>query len=579
MNLQIGQIHPALILLAGALVVGTLKKGVLRNLFLVVIPALGLWNVIKFGDGTQTLEFLGYNLEIVRADRLSKLFGYLFHIAAIIVGIYAMHVKDRQQLLTGFLYAGSAVGVVFAGDLITLFVFWELLAITSVFQIWARKSERSGDSGIRYLVFHISSGLLLLVGAAMQFAETQSLAFGKMTLESPAGLLIFLAFGIKCAFPGLHTWLTDSYPEATPTGTVFLCSFTTKAAVYAMARGFPGTPELIIIGAVMAMFPIFYAVIENDLRRVLGYSMINQIGFMMVGIGIGTPLAINGAVAHAFNDVLFKGLLFMSMGAVLLRTGRMNGSDLGGLYKSMPWTCGFCCVGAASISAFPLFSGFVSKSMVMAAAGYEGHLIVWLCLLFASAGVFHHAGIKIPFFAFFAHDSGIRTKEAPANMLVAMALAAICCIGIGCLPYQTLYRLLPHPVEYKVWTATHIITQTQLLFFSALAFAVLMLSKVYPPELRSVNLDADWFYRKSGRAFYWVCDKGLNGFNRLAHAASMSVIRGLGRLAEFAPIALMRPFSGKTSSQELGEILRRGALPIGVTACLAVLVLALLFFF
>jgi len=251
---------------------------------------------------------------------------------------------------------------------------------------------------------------------------------------------------------------------------------------------------LIYIGATMAMFPIFFAVIENDLRRVLAYSLINQVGFMVVGIGIGTELAINGAVSHAFNDVIFKGLLFMTMGAVLHRTGKINGSELGGLYKSMPWTTGFCIVGAASISAFPLFSGFVSKSMVMVAALEEGHSIVWLMLLFASAGVFHHAGIKIPFFAFFAHDSGIRTKEAPWNMLIAMGFASALCIFNGSYP-AVLYSLLPYQVDYVPYDGTHVLAQMQLLFFSALAFVWLQRTGLYPPELMSVNLDSDWFYR------------------------------------------------------------------------------------
>ena len=308
-------------------------------------------------------------------------------------------------------------------------------------------------------------------------------------------MLIFVAFGIKCGFPLVHTWLTDAYPESTPTGMVFLSAFTTKLAVYALARGYAGTEVLIPIGTAMTAFPIFFAVIENDLRRVLAYSMINQIGFMVVGIGIGSALALNGAVSHAFNDVIFKGLLLMSMGAVLHQTGKINGSELGGLYKSMPQTTGLCIVGAASISAFPLFSGFVSKSMVMSAAAAEGHWIVWILLLFASAGVFHHAGIKIPYFAFFAHDSGIRTREAPLNMRIAMAMAAILCIVIGCYP-AWLYSLLPYEVGYVPYTGSHVLVQVQLLFFSALAFAFLNLVGLYPPELRSVNIDSEWVYRR-----------------------------------------------------------------------------------
>ncbi|MCW8858051.1 MAG: proton-conducting transporter membrane subunit, partial [Kangiella sp.] len=350
-----------------------------------------------------------------------------------------------------------------------------------------------------------------------------------------AGWLIFIAFGIKCAFPMLHNWLTDAYPEATPTGTVFLSAFTTKVAVYALARAYPGTELLIYIGVTMACFPIFFAVIENDLRRVLAYSMINQIGFMVVGIGIGTALAVNGAVSHAFNDILFKGLLFMSMGAVLHMTGKIDGSRLGGLYKSMPKTAILCMVGAASISAFPLFSGFVSKSMVMSAAIENGYGWAWLLLLFSAAGVFHHAGIKIPYFAFFAHDSGIRTTEPPKNMLMAMTISAVLCIAIGVYP-NALYQLLPFDTGYNPYDATHVLTQLQLLFFSALAFVWLNLRGMYPPELPSVNLDADWLYR---RLFPATLKPLLNGMWRLDGAFRswfMNRLNGaLGMLSRHAP--------------------------------------------
>ena len=352
------------------------------------------------------------------------------------------------------------------------------------------------------------SGLILLTGVIIYIHQTGETTFGFIGLKGLDSWLIFLAFGIKSAFPLLHNWLTDAYPESTETGTVFLSAFTTKVAVYSLARGYPGTDLLIYIGAAMTAFPIFFAVIENDLRRVLAYSLINQVGFMVCGIGIGTALAINGAVAHAFNDVIFKGLLFMTMGAVLYRTGKINGSDLGGLYKSMPLTTTFCLVGAASISAFPLFSGFVSKSMVMVSAIEEGHEYVWAILLFASAGVFHHAGIKIPFFAFFSHDAGIRCKEAPWNMLLAMGLASILCIYIGTFP-ELLYSMLPFKTDYIPYDSTHVIAQLQLLFFSAMAFVGLKLTGLYPPELRSVVLDAEWTYRKLLPRIFWRLSNGL----------------------------------------------------------------------
>jgi len=487
---------PFLIFFLGAAIVAV-TEGRARKAVLLAVPVLGAINLAGLSYGSSIeIGVLDYTLTLLRVDRLSFLFGLLFHLAAFLGIVFSLHVNDRVQQVSALLYPGSALGAVFAGDLITLFLFWELLAVTSLFFVLAPRTERAFNAGMRYIVIQVISGVILLAGAIIHVYQTGSTAFDFIGLSGLASWLIFLAFGIKCAFPLLHNWLTDAYPESTPTGTVFLSAFTTKVAVYALARGFPGTEILIYIGATMTMFPIFFAVIENDLRRVLAYSLINQIGFMVCGIGLGTALAINGAVSHAFNDVIFKGLLFMSMGAVLYRTGKINGSDLGGLYKSMPWTTGFCIVGAASISAFPLFSGFVSKSMVMVAAIEEGYPVVWLALLFASAGVFHHAGIKIPFFAFFAHDSGIRTDEAPTNMLLAMGLSAFVCIFNGVYPWL-LYSLLPFPVDYEPYTAAHVLTQSQLLFFSALAFCWLKLSGLYPPELPGINIDAEWVYRKA----------------------------------------------------------------------------------
>ncbi|NNE24666.1 MAG: Na(+)/H(+) antiporter subunit D [Rhizobiales bacterium] len=488
-------VAPFLIFYISAVLAGV-TGGRLRAAIMLAVPVVGALNLWGMADGTAgQLVLLDYTLTFMRVDKLSMLFGYLFHLAAFLGIVFSLHVKDRIQHVAGLAYAGSALGAIYAGDLVTLFLFWEMLALTSVFLILARGTERATQAAMRYFLIQVLSGVVLLAGVIIHAGTTGSIAFDFIGLGGVGSWLIFLAFGVKCAFPVLHTWLTDAYPEATPTGTVLLSAFTTKVAVYAMARSFPGTDLLVYIGATMAMFPIFFAVIENDLRRVLAYSLINQVGFMVCGIGIGTALAINGAVSHAFNDVIFKGLLFMTMGAVLYRTGKMNGSDLGGLYKSMPWTTGFCIVGAASISAFPLFSGFVSKSMVMVAALQEGHPVVWLCLLFASAGVFHHAGIKIPYFAFFAHDSGIRCKEAPRNMLIAMGLSAVICIFNGSYPW-VLYSMLPFPVDYEPYTVAHVLTQSQLLFFSALAFVWLQLRGLYPPELPSVNIDTDWSYRK-----------------------------------------------------------------------------------
>jgi multicomponent Na+:H+ antiporter subunit D len=585
--------HPALPLLLGGLVT-IFVRGRYAGVFMVAAPLLGLWTISLLEAGSSSVvSCFGQEIISVNVDKQSILFGYLFHLAAFIGGLYSFHLKDPWQISMGLLYAASAVGVAFAGDLLSLFLWWEALAVTSVFQIWGRKTERSEQAGFRYLFFHVLSGLLLLAGIAFRYASGDADPFALVSLtdlltSGDAGAqLILLAIGVKCAFPFLHVWLTDGYPESTPTGAVFLSAFTTKAAICVLARLFPGAEVLITIGAVMAMFPIFYAVIENDLRRVLGYSMINQIGFMVVGIGIGTELSIDGSLAHAFNDVLFKGLLFMSMGAVLHRTGEIRGSELGGLYRTMPLTTGFCIVGAASISAFPLFSGFVSKSIIMAEAAAHGHHVVWLCLLFASAGVFHHAGIKIPFFAFFAHDSGLRPKEAPVNMLLAMGLAAFMCIFIGCNP-DWLYAMLPcGAAGYHPYDATHVITQTEILVFSALAFTLLNLWKQYPPELKSINLDVDFLYRKGGRLFSSTMATFWNGLNEKAHAFFVGGIAGKfsaftaegpGIMAKLLsqPLQRLGFYPGKSDEEteaDLEQQATTGIHPIGLTALFGILFL------
>jgi multicomponent Na+:H+ antiporter subunit D len=560
-------IPPGLILILGGLLVPLIPK-TFRKVWMLALPLLGLAQMWLLPLGFDwTLELFGsLDLQIVRLDRLSRIFGTIFHIAACITVLYSLKEDDDLQHVAGLTYAGSAIGAVFAGDLITLFIYWELTAVTSVFLIWARRTARSYKVGLRYLVVQVLSGVLLLAGSMIRFGETQSLEFGLLgdPFESVGTGLIFLAFGIKAAFPMLHAWLEDAYPEATVGGTVWLSAFTTKLAIYALARGFAGTDILIPIGATMTAFPIFFAVIENDLRRVLAYSLNNQLGYMVVGIGIGTELALNGAAAHAFAHILYKGLLFMSMGAVLQQAGTVNGSDLGGLWKKMPWTTAFCIIGAMAISAFPLFSGFVTKSMILTAAADEHHTLTFLILLFASAGVFHHSGIKIPYFAFFAHKSEAAERvkgEAPLNMLIAMGIAAFFCIAIGVFP-EPLYALLPFDTQgYTAYDVTHVVTQSQLLLFSALAFVFLQKMGWYPPELRSVVLDVDWIYRKPlKQAALWsarLIGRGVEAGKQVVFGGAASVVEGVGGL--FVPgqrkLSLGDPWpSGMTAACAAGVL-------------------------
>ena len=470
--------------------------GRLKSAYMLALPVLAFITLVSMPEGKYWIvNILEYDLIFGRVDKLSMVFGYIFTIITFIGVLFTLKVADDMQRMAAFMYAGGALGVTFAGDFLTLYLFWELLAISSTFLILARRTKASQAAAFRYILVHVFGGLCLLAGIVFYIQDSGTAEFGYIGLNGAASYLIFIGIALNAAIPPLHPWLQDAYPEATVTGAVFLSALTTKSAVYVMARTFPGTELLIWMGAFMTIMPIFYAVLENDIRRVLAYSLINQVGFMMVGIGIGTQLAINGTVSHAFCHILYKALLFMSTGSVLLMTGKIRCTDLGGIYKTMPLTCLFCMIGAASISAFPLFSGFVSKSMIISAAAHGKLAVIWLTLQFASAGVFHHAGIKVPFFTFFSEDSGIRAKEPPLNMLLAMGITAFLCIAIGIYP-GPLYSILPYPVDYVPYTGAHVIGQLQLLMFGALAFCLLILSGYYPAEMRAINLDTDWFYRK-----------------------------------------------------------------------------------
>ena len=504
-------IHPALVLILGGLLLplvpARLKKG-----YLLLVPILAFLRTLALTKGTHgDVSFLEWTLVFGRVDGLSLVFGYIMSLMCILGTLYGLHVKEDAQHLAAWTYAGGALGAIYAGDFLTLFLFWEIMAFSSVFLIWFRRRPESQAAGLRYLLVHVAGGLSLLAGMVWHCKTTGSWAFDGAFNEiavhhaTPATYLILVGFLLNAAVPPLHAWLPDAYGEATFNGSVFLCAFTTKTAVYALCRGFAGLHLLVILGVIMALYGVVYAVLENDSRRLLAYHIISQVGYMVAGVGLGTEMAINGACAHAFAHILYKGLLFMGCGAVLHMTGQSKFTELGGLYKKMPWTFVFTLIGGLSISAFPLFSGFVSKSMIVQ-AGFEEHLM-WagFLLMLASAGTFLHTGLKVPYFIWFGKNHCKETTwnnaaEPPWNMLTAMALASVLCIFIGCYtPY--LYQMLPYPVDYHPYTAYHISETLQILLFTAVGF-FLFLKKLEPEAL--ISLDLDWVYRKGGRAVRWL---------------------------------------------------------------------------
>jgi len=491
----------------GALLIPFLR-GKVQQAYLMAIPALAVLSVSLMSQGTYwTYSFIGNSLVFGAVDKLSVVFGWVFTIMSFIGIVYALHVKDNGQHIAAFLYIGGSLGVTFAGDYFTLFVFWELMAFASAYLVFAKREKQAIDAGYRYILVHIFGGVCLLGGIILHYVSTKSLAFGPLEKDgSLAFYLILTGFIVNAAVPPLHAWLTDAYPEGTITGSVFMASFTTKTAVYVLVRAFPGTELLVWMGTIMALYGVVYAVLENDARRLLAYHIISQVGYMVAGVGIGTDLSLNGSVSHAFAHILYKGLLFMGAGAVIQMTGKRKLTELGGLYKTMPITLVLYMIGGFAISAFPLFSGFVTKSMVVSGATHDHRPLIALLLTMASAGTFLHTGLKLPYYMFFGKDSGLRAKEPPVNMLIAMGMAAFMCIGIGVFP-EPLYRLLPFAVHFDPYTGEHVTSALGILLFTGLGF--FMLLKKLDPE-PTISADTDWVYRKGSRLFMWFVNKPLS---------------------------------------------------------------------
>jgi len=498
--------HPALLMIIGGLMLPLFKGGWQKGLSL-LIPALVIYEVALMTPGIYgSVDFAGIPLVLFKVDKLSLVFGWVFAIMAFIGNLYSLHLQETGQRVSACFYVGSAFGVIFAGDWFTLLVSWEIMAFASAYLIFAAKQDPAVRAGFRYLMVHVAGGVLLFGGIVLHGIETGSYLFGPLEYGQDGSLaytLILLSFMLNAAVPPLNAWLTDAYPEATVTGAVFLSAFTTKTAVYVLIRTYPGAEVLVWFGVMMALYGVVFAVLENDCRRLLGYHIVSQVGYMVAGVGIGTEMALNGASSHAFAHILYKGLLFMGAGAVIHMTGRRKLTELGGLYRTMPWTVALYMVGAFAISAFPFFSGFVSKSMVIAAAAGDHSATAALLLTVASSGTFLHTGLKLPYYMFFGKDCGLRPKEPPINMLLAMAIAALFCVGIGVFP-GPLYDLLPYPVDFEPYTAVHVTESMGILMFTLLAFVLFL--KSLDPE-NTISLDTDWFYRRGARLFNWFANK------------------------------------------------------------------------
>jgi multicomponent Na+:H+ antiporter subunit D len=498
-------IPPAIFMIVGALLIGP-ARGHLRTAILLAAPLVTLWFIWHVPNGVAyDIAFLDYRIEPLEGSELRRLFATIFALMAFVGGLYAFRQAKWYELSSAYAYAAGAIGVSFAGDLITLFLYWELMALFSTVVVWCGGTPQARRAGIRYAIMHLLGGVILKVGIEGVVVHTGSIDVRPMLAHNFDSWMILTGILINAAAPPVSAWLADSYPTSSPTGSVFLSAFTTKTAILALMLLFPGEPVLIGIGLFMVMYGIIYALLENDIRRILAYSIVNQVGFMVCAIGIGTQMALNGAAAHAFAHIIYKALLFMSAGVVVYRTGFNRCTEVGGLFRTMPLT---------------------------AICGIIG---------------------KFPWFVFFQRDSGLRPKDAPWNMGAAMVIFSILCILLGVAP-DLLYRFLPYPVEYEAYTPGKVLFYLQLLMFSGLAFFLLLpLMK----RTETISLDTDWLWR------VLLFKLAVSGY-RLATAAGNAVSSAASTaLLQLRNIA--QRYLGSSSQQPRPGVFTR-AWPIGVTA-------------
>jgi multicomponent Na+:H+ antiporter subunit D len=575
---MIKAVPPALIFILGAMLI-PLLKGKLKQVYLLLVPTVAFLDIIHLNPGTSWVyHFLGYDLIFCKVDRLSLVVAYIFVIIGFLAILYCLHVKEDGQHVAAFLYMGSSLGVVFAGDYFSLFVFWEIMAVSSVFLVWYQKEKSALDAGFRYLIMHIIGGCCLLAGIIIYAVNTGSIALTHMGTNL-ADTLILIGFGLNTAFIPIHTWLPDAYPEGTVTGSVFMSVYTTKTGVYVLARCFSGMPFVAYMGGIMTVYGVLFALLQNDARRLLSYHIVSQVGYMVAGIGVGTELGVNGGIAHVFNHILYKALLFMCMGSVIYMTGKRKLIDLGGLAKYMPVTCMACIIASLSIAGAPGFNGYVSKGMVITSAAEKGMPILELMMVLAAVGTFL-SFVKLCYFTFFAPNEEMRAKEAPLNMQLAMLLTASLCVFIGVYP-KVLFHVLPYTtVHYHPYTPSHIMGTIQLFMLAGLAF---LLAKDMIAPHRATVLDFDYFYRMGGRGLVWVCIVPLSNFRSKSQVFSSRTVDLIVRLTK-NPIMLLeipaayaylritqglRYVSGYSSSETYNENLYRR--PIGVGVLIAII--------
>lgn len=391
-------------------------------------------------------------------DGLTSFMLITVNLIAFLVIIFALSYMERYtgrwQFYSLFLLMLAGMnGVIVTGDIFNMFVFLEISAVASYALVAFGTEKHELEAAFKYSVMGTVGSLFILLAIVWLYSYTSTLnmadiatvlqAGGSSRVAIVAGILLLAGFGLKAAMVPFHAWLPDAHPSAPAPISAMLSGVLIKSlGVYAICRVFYSvlgmTPELstmlMVLGAVSMSVGVLLAITQWDLKRLLAYSSISQIGYIMLGIGIGTPLGLLAALFHLFNHSAFKSLLFLGSGAVEYATGTRDLREMGGLGKRMPVTSTTTLVGSMSVAGIPPFAGFWSKLLIIVAAIQAGHY--WLAIIAIAASVLTLSYVmRIMRYGFLGklREKWEQVREVPFSMKLSMSLLALICIAGGLL--------------------------------------------------------------------------------------------------------------------------------------------------
>jgi len=402
---------------------------------------------------------------VFEIDTLGIFMATLFLFIGLLTSVYSVKYMERDTRLAEYyillmLMVAGMLGVVFAGDFFTFFIFWEIMCLSSYVLVAFRKERwEPVEAGFKYLIMSASGSAMVLFAMSLLYgmAGTLNFAYVRLALSKPqlggwalmAMVLVIVGFGIKAAVAPLHTWLPDAHPAAPSSISAMLSGVVIKAGAYALMRSLimifaPEAYSWQIVLAILAVITMtvgnLMALLQTDLKRLLAFSSVAQMGYVIFGISIATYYGITGSLFHIMNHAIMKSLLFLCSGAFLYAVDSRNLDELAGIGKKMRITGVMFTIGCLSIAGIPPLNGFQSELMILLSGiGLGGKSAIWYVL---SAIMLVNLLFSVAYYLRLIQTltlrepstTSVNAREAPIGMLLPMGILTVLCIVIGIYP-------------------------------------------------------------------------------------------------------------------------------------------------